>query len=239
MCRRAHRFRRVHAAQTADVASVAARGRADRTPTAGSRATMALMPLPQMMAQLDEFAAWRARRSPSADAADRRRGSRRPAPAAAATARSWSDSSTASSTLCVTKTTTLLCVRPDLHQLDLHELARLRIERRERLVHQQVARFGDQRAGERRALLHAARQFVRIGVGEAAQPDHVEIESRRARRARRAAIPCSSSGKETLARIVRHGIRRNDWNTKPICGPGTRRLRRRPGSRPSRARSAR
>src|SRR4051794_39247448 len=46
---------------------------------------------------------------------------------------------------------------PDLEQLLLHELARLGVERGERLVHEQDLRVGGQRAGEVTALLHAAR----------------------------------------------------------------------------------
>src|ERR1700730_15672648 len=46
---------------------------------------------------------------------------------------------------------------PDLEQLLLHELARLGIERGERLVHEQDLGVGGERAGQVTALLHAAR----------------------------------------------------------------------------------
>src|SRR4051812_9117762 len=52
---------------------------------------------------------------------------------------------------------------PDLEQLLLHELARLRVERGKRLVHQQDLGVGGERAGQVAALLHAARKLVRVG----------------------------------------------------------------------------
>ena len=58
---------------------------------------------------------------------------------------------------------------PDLGQLDVQDVARLRVERGERLVHEQHARIGRQRPSERHALAHPARQLVHVGVGEAPQ----------------------------------------------------------------------
>ena len=52
--------------------------------------------------------------------------------------------------------------------------ARLRVERAERLVHQQDARLIGERAHDRHALLHAARQLMRIGVGEFLQADQLQ-----------------------------------------------------------------
>ena len=52
--------------------------------------------------------------------------------------------------------------------------ARLRVERAERLVHQQDARLLGKRAHDRDALLHAARKLVRIGVGEFLEADELE-----------------------------------------------------------------
>jgi hypothetical protein len=43
----------------------------------------------------------------------------------------------------------------DLHQLVLEDRARLRVERRKWLVHQEDRRVENERAGELRALLHA------------------------------------------------------------------------------------
>ena len=51
-------------------------------------------------------------------------------------------------------------------------LARERIERAERLIEQQQRRLVDQRAAQRRALLHAARQLPGIMFREAVEPDH-------------------------------------------------------------------
>ena len=61
---------------------------------------------------------------------------------------------------------------PDAQQLDLHEVARLRVERRERLVHEQHVGIGGERARKADALLHAAGQFVRIVTFETRKPDH-------------------------------------------------------------------
>ena len=60
---------------------------------------------------------------------------------------------------------------PQVEQLVLHQLARLDVERRERLVHQHEVGVEDERLRERDALLHAARQLVRIAVLEAGEPD--------------------------------------------------------------------
>ena len=63
---------------------------------------------------------------------------------------------------------------PDTQQFRLHDVAGLRIERRERLVHQQHVRVRHQRARQTDPLLHAAGQLVRVMVLEAGQPDHVD-----------------------------------------------------------------
>ena len=63
---------------------------------------------------------------------------------------------------------------PDAQQLDLHQIAGLGIERRERLVHQQDVRIGGERAGETDALLHAARELVRVVPFEADEADHLD-----------------------------------------------------------------
>ena len=68
---------------------------------------------------------------------------------------------------------------PQLEQLVLHQLARLHVERGERLVHQQDLRIEDQHLRERHALAHAARELVRIAVAR----------SRRGRRARASRAP--------------------------------------------------
>ncbi len=49
---------------------------------------------------------------------------------------------------------------PQRQQLELQPLAGQRVERAERLVHEQDERVGGQRAGDRHALAHAARDAV-------------------------------------------------------------------------------
>src|SRR5712691_1013707 len=60
---------------------------------------------------------------------------------------------------------------PDL-LAQLH--AHLRVERRERLVEQQHARLDRERARQRDALLHAARELVRIAVARVTEADELE-----------------------------------------------------------------
>jgi len=62
----------------------------------------------------------------------------------------------------------------DLLQLELHEFARLGIERGERLVEQQQGRLHHQRTGDVDALAHAAGQLVRVMLGKAREPDQFE-----------------------------------------------------------------
>ena len=62
-------------------------------------------------------------------------------------------------------------LHPQLFQIDAHLLARERIERAERLVHQQQRRIVDQRAHDRGTLAHAAGQLARTAVVEFAKPD--------------------------------------------------------------------
>ena len=59
-------------------------------------------------------------------------------------------------------------------ELDLHRLAQLEVERAERLVEQQHLRVHDERAGERDALLHAARELRRLGLLAAGEADELE-----------------------------------------------------------------
>ena len=63
---------------------------------------------------------------------------------------------------------------PDAHQLGVHPLAGHLVERAERLVHQQQLRIERQRAGDRDALLHAARQLPRMPFGECLELDELE-----------------------------------------------------------------
>ena len=79
---------------------------------------------------------------------------------------------------------------PALQRLDLVAQAHAhpRIERRQRLIQQQQRRRGRQRAGERHALLLAARQLRRILGALLGQADQRQQLGRRARRSRGA--PC-------------------------------------------------
>ena len=58
--------------------------------------------------------------------------------------------------------------------LDLHLLAQLLVEGRQRLVHQQDARLEDDGAGQRHALPLAAGQLVHLALAEPRELDHVE-----------------------------------------------------------------
>ncbi len=58
--------------------------------------------------------------------------------------------------------------------LELHVLAELLVERAERLVHQHELWVEDERAGERDALLLAARELGRTTPGKGAHLHHVE-----------------------------------------------------------------
>ncbi len=60
----------------------------------------------------------------------------------------------------------------------MHGGARLRVEPGERLVHQQQTRLADEAAGERNPAAHAARQLMRIGLGEVGKPDEGERVAR-------------------------------------------------------------
>ena len=70
---------------------------------------------------------------------------------------------------------------PDAHQFGLQDGAVLRIERGERLVHQQHGRIGDESARDGAALAHAAGELVRKVVAEFCQPDQLErgLDARR------------------------------------------------------------
>src|SRR6516165_1615703 len=63
---------------------------------------------------------------------------------------------------------------PDAHQLRLHDLAGLRIERGERLIHQQNLRVDGERAREIDALAHAAGELARMVMLEPFEPHELE-----------------------------------------------------------------
>jgi hypothetical protein len=59
-------------------------------------------------------------------------------------------------------------------QLDAHLVAQEGIEVRQRLVEQEHAWLGDERASERHALLLAAGELARVSRAEGAEPDQLE-----------------------------------------------------------------
>ena len=77
---------------------------------------------------------------------------------------------------------------PELGQEALRAGPRERVERAERLVHEQHLRVVRERARDRHALLHAARELLGVGVGEprsGPSPRSASSPARRARRGRR------------------------------------------------------
>ncbi len=90
----------------------------------------------------------------------------------------WSDRNTASGTLWVMNSTVM---RRSLQMRcrSSTSWSRVeRVERAERLVHQELGRIVDQRPADRDALAHAAGQLVRILVLEAGEPDRGEQRAR-------------------------------------------------------------
>src|SRR5215510_9367913 len=67
---------------------------------------------------------------------------------------------------------------PDVGEQALHGVAGERIERRERLVHEQDGRVVGERARDRDSLLHAAREVVRVGLGELLELDQAQLLER-------------------------------------------------------------
>ena len=64
---------------------------------------------------------------------------------------------------------------PDSINLGLHDRARLRIKRPERLVHQHHGGFVDQDTRDLRPLAHAAGEFVGEAIRRMAQSDQVQV----------------------------------------------------------------
>ena len=89
-----------------------------------------------------------------------------------------SERNSASSMLWVTNTTVAPGARPDREKILLQLLARLRIERAERLVHEDENGLAHQRARDADALLHAAGQLMRIVLGESGKPDQLDEVAR-------------------------------------------------------------
>ena len=94
---------------------------------------------------------------------------------------------------------------PQFQQQIAHDLPGLGVERPERLVHQQDLRIADQHLGEADALALAARQHVRIAVGESAEPDRRQPVLRALPAPRARGTPLISSPMATLSIAVFHG----------------------------------
>ena len=86
-----------------------------------------------------------------------------------------SASCTDSSMSCVTKRIVLLLRLPDAQQLAAHDEPRDRVERAEGLVEESTSGFDGERARHLDALLHAARELVRIGLLEALEADELDV----------------------------------------------------------------
>ena len=82
-----------------------------------------------------------------------------------------SASAIASGCVCVTWMKVMPSSRLQALQLAAHLQAQELVERRERLVEQEHARIGDERAGQRHALLLAAGELRRDAVGEGLHVD--------------------------------------------------------------------
>ena len=111
-----------------------------------------------------------------------------------------------------------------LRQLALQHHAGLRVHRRERLVEQQHGRIDRERAGQRHALPHAARQLVRIVPGKFRELEVLQQRLRAPPAARPAATPWISTPNITFSATVRHGSSRSFCSMKATWafGPSTR-----------------
>jgi len=119
-----------------------------------------------------------------------------------------SDRKTASSMLWVTKTTVL---RVDC-QMDCRSICRLRarqrVERSERLVHEQKRRVVNERAANRHPLAHSARQLPRIFPFEVGEPHRADQGAEPARGAARSSGRAFSNWIRTLPSTVRQSSNR-------------------------------
>ena len=81
---------------------------------------------------------------------------------------------TASAIECVTKITVEPVSRPDPEQLHVQALPRHLVERAERLVHEQERGRERERAGDRHALLHPARELPRVVLSNPSSSTRLE-----------------------------------------------------------------
>ncbi len=99
-----------------------------------------------------------------------------------------------------------------LAQLDPH----LRVERRERLVEQEDARLDRERPSERDALLHPARELVRVALASMAEPDELEQLLRSSLRRSDFDLPRIRRPYSTFCAAVMFGKRLYAWKTIPM-----------------------
>ena len=99
------------------------------------------------------------------------------------------------------------------HQLGVEALTGDLVDGAERLVEQEHRRVERERAGQRRAHLHATRERQRVVLLEALQPDQLDRLGRRRGAAPALATPCSSQNSSTLRCTVRHGSSVASWKT--------------------------
>ena len=115
-----------------------------------------------------------------------------------------SDIVSASSWSCVTKMNVMPSALLELAHFELHLLAQLLVERAERLVDQHHPRFEHQRAGERHALLLAARELRGLPLAE--RPGRAAPGPAPATRARpRRPVPALRKPKATFSATVMCG----------------------------------
>ena len=105
---------------------------------------------------------------------------------------------------------------PQIEQQVAHDLPGLRVERAERLVHQQDFRIADQHLRQPDALALAAREHVRIAVAERAEAHAREPVLARARALRSTACPRSPARwRRSPARSSRETARRPGTGSRP------------------------
>ena len=120
---------------------------------------------------------------------------------------------------------------PDAQEFALHQAAGLRVERAERLVHQQDPRVDRQGAGDRGALLHAARELRRVAVLEPRQADELDELAGAANPLARAPCPAFRDRRARSASPSSTGTARNAERRCRGRGRGRRPAGPRPGSR--------
>ncbi len=131
-----------------------------------------------------------------------------------------SASRTASSMQWVMNSDRSCVLQPQLLKVDPHLLAGQRVERAERLVHQQEGWIVDQRAHDRGALAHAAGKLVRIAVCEILEADRGEQAARAlaiGARIEPAQLDLEEDVAEHRAPVEQH--RSLEHDAEPVCGP--------------------